>query len=688
MTEIIIEGVKADVYDSIEAKFTYQIDDIKSFGTRNTSFSKTIKLPATPRNKALFGFIERTDIANNYNSSQTNIGDNFNPAVAAKCVILCDYVQVFKGVIRVLEVVTIDDLTEYECSVFGELGGFMSAISNKYLTDLDFSAYDAAWNWTNISGSWNSIAGSGVYFGLGDYGNCSVVGSNKKDWYYKAFRPSLYLKEYLEKIATASGYTVDIDDLTALTPFNKMVIPHNEDYVYILGDILGVLTSKTHSYSISTYPYNISFPLDYTAYTFTHDAGYQNFTYSAVKTCSIGINLSLTFTYNCASDFTLSVKILKNAVAVYTESKYLGADSSGAWGFNIFDVFTSITTGDVIAFEFSYSGISVPTITFGAVPFQGNVHIREIAQVSIKAVYNDTLNINNCIPKNIKQTDFFTSILKMFNCYVIEDKNIEKKIKITPYPDFYYPLATANDLTNKVDRAKEIRIKPMSELNARFFNYLYDVDSDYINEIYKKKYGIGYGEYLLDTNYEFSKEKSECKVIFSGSPLFSVTGEKKQWSVFFKSSDNGTTEAEQSTKIRLLIAKKITGLGTNWTMYNGATDLSGSINYYGYMGHLDNPTTPTYDLNWNIPKELYYSLSNPYPSTNLFSSYWQQYMTEIINKDSKLMTCNVWLTKEEIQGLDFSKPIYIDGSLFKLNKVLDYDMNTNETTKVELLKII
>jgi hypothetical protein len=306
------------------------------------------------------------------------------------------------------------------------------------------------------------------------------------------------------------------------------------------------------------------------------------------------------------------------------------------------------------------------------------------AAQSFKASYSDTLTINNCIPKNIKQTDFFTLILKMFNCYVIEDKTTEKKIKITPYPDFYYPLATAINWTDKVDLGSEVRLKPMSELNARFFNYLYDVDTDFINDLYKKKYGVGYGEYLLDTNYEFSKEKSECKVIFSGSPLFSVTGVDKQWSVFFKSSDNGVTEAEQTTKIRLLIAKKIAC--TSYNIINGVSNYSKS--YYGYMGHLDNPTTPAFDLNWNNPKELYYALSNPYPTSNLFNNYWLQYMTEIIDKDSKLLTCNVWLTKEEVAAIDFSVPIYIGGSLFKLNKILDFDMNNNDTTKVELLKIV
>ena len=692
MTEIIIEGVRADVYESIETKFTYQIDDIKSFGTRNTSFSKTIKLPATPKNKALFGFVERTDISNKYTPSQLNIGDNFNPAVTAKCIIICDYVQIFKGVIRILEVVTINDFTEYECSVFGELGGFMSAIANKYLTALDFSAYDTPWNAYSISASWNTISGTGVYFGLGNYGNVKI---GSLDWDFKAFRPALYLREYLEKMATASGYTVDISDLTSITEFNKIVIPHNEDLVYIQTNIPLQRSNNANQipaiYYLLPHSSDIVFQTANHMNSFTANSGNTEFTYTGTPTINGEFECGINYTcngYSISAGYNPSFRI-----AIYKNGSVIGYSSSVFFdvvqfsGTINFNFQTTLSTSDVIKFRIelgvgSYIGMAQFFVNVKTGSYMGYITPQII---SVPAIYNDQLSINNCIPKNIKQTDFFTSILKMLNCYVVEDKDVEKKIKITPYPDFYYPLQTANDWTNLVDRNSEIRIKPMSELNARFFDYLYDVDTDYLNELYKKKYGIGYGEFLLDTNYEFSKEKSECKIIFSGSPLFATTGEEKKQTIFFKSSDNGATETNQSTKIRLLLAKKITGV-TSWHIKNGGN--VGTYTVYGYMGHLDDPTTPTFDLNWNAPKELYYALSNAYPSSNLFSRYWLAYMSEIINKDSKLMTCNVYLDKQQIQELDFSIPIQVDGSIFKLNKVNDYDMNTDQTTKVELLKIV
>ncbi len=46
----------------------------------------------------------------------------------------------------------------------------------------------------------------GYYYPLIDYGQ---VHTNKKHWSYKAFRPALFVREYLDKIITGTGYTYD-----------------------------------------------------------------------------------------------------------------------------------------------------------------------------------------------------------------------------------------------------------------------------------------------------------------------------------------------------------------------------------------------------------------------------------------------------------------------------------------------
>jgi hypothetical protein len=63
-------------------------------------------------------------------------------------------------------------------------------------------------------------------------------------------------------------------------------------------------------------------------------------------------------------------------------------------------------------------------------------------------------------------------------------------------------------------------------------------------------------------------------------------------------------------------------------------------------------------------------------------------MAEITDKNSKLLTCSALLNTLDINNLDFSKYIWIDGVLFRLNKIEGYNPMEYTTTKISLLKVI
>ena len=133
MIELYVENQKVDVDQSFSTLLTMAIDDIKDFGAKNTTFSKTIIIPGTKNNNVIFGNIFNINAANDYNPAVSNSGINFNAAISAQAVIFADNLQVFKGIFRILEIVVIDGFIEFETAVFGELGGFVSALGNKKL---------------------------------------------------------------------------------------------------------------------------------------------------------------------------------------------------------------------------------------------------------------------------------------------------------------------------------------------------------------------------------------------------------------------------------------------------------------------------------------------------------------------------------------------------------------------------
>jgi hypothetical protein len=265
---------------------------------------------------------------------------------------------------------------------------------------------------------------------------------------------------------------------------------------------------------------------------------------------------------------------------------------------------------------------------------------------------------------------------------------------IKPFIDFYsYTPGPESDWSNKIDRSKPMRIKPMSEISARYYQLGFKPDNDHYSENYRKKFNEGYGDRYVDTATEFVKETEKVEVIFAGSPLYQFIGGDKIFPSIYKLSNTKQAEDPMDSVIRIMQAQKITNRST-WAMLNGATTLA-SLNAYGYGGHLSfNPASftatylnPVSDINFGAPKEINFQVDQ-YTSANLFNGYWSEYVAEITDKDSKLLTANVLLRDIDIYNLDFGKLIYIDGALWRLNKVNNYNTMSNETTQVEFLKVI
>lgn len=673
-TEIYIDNYQLDLTTDISAEFTYAIDEIQDFATRNTSFSKTIVLPGNDTNNKLFGNIFDFGVSNQDNPAEPNVGYNFNATKSVPCIILVDNIQIFKGVLRMLEILIDGKKIEYEVCVFGELGGFINALGNNKLEDINFGIADQTWNAATIATSWDNISGTGVYYPLIDNGGVSVTpgGSYKVDFSFDAFRPALFVKQYLTKILDGSGYTYEFPLLsTAL--MNRLVIPNNQK----------TLTKNATTQFIAT-PNNANYPIaSKVAFTasqlgpFLVNVSNNTFTYNSATTTTINLQVVVSGAIIDPGTTFFDIALRKNGVNIssqgyvpntfdYIFTADLSANNISVTNTDFFDIFVISDAGNGFGYDITGDTILVGTDL--------------IQQVNIS--YGDSIVINDTIPKGVFQKDFFASIVKMFNLYVYEDKLVEKKLIIKPFIDFYD--GTRIDWTDKVDRGSVIRLKPMSEFTARYYDYKYKSDNDFYAENYRKKYNEGYGDLIHDSENEFVKEVDSTELIFASTILYQLTGTDKIYSTIYKLSNENTKEDKMDSVIRILQAKKITGRAS-WKLNHP----SGHDTYtaYGYAGHLDDPFNPQADINWGATKEVFYSAS-AVTAANLFAGYWSEYIAEITDKDSKLLTCSLKLNEIDIYNLDFSKLIHIDGSLWRLNKVIDYNPMDFNTTKVELLKVI
>lgn len=669
-TEIYIENYQVDLVEDISTDFTYTIDDINDFGAKNTSFSKTITLPGTAKNNRIFGFIFDLGNSNVVNNAIPNVNSNFNAAKTAQCRILIDKIQIFKGVIRLLEIVNQSGTIEYQCNVNGDLGGFINQLGNKRLEDLDFSSYNEHWTFANITSSWDTVSGSGVYYPLIDIGG---VSTNKVHFQYQAFKPALYVKEYLEKIIAGTDYTWDFP-LLETDLMKRLIVPCNQK-------LLQNFTNTVLAANPTANTYNNPSNVHYTATTlgnFTLSGSNQEFTYTPAAAMNDEIECTVFGQINSVnSGDTVTFYLYKNATILKEQTISV---ASLPTPFNI-----DLSVNNITFNQNDILRVAIQSNVTQIEQYGGQLKVISILPQKVNVQLGDEIDMNYTIPRGIFQRDFFISICKMFNLYVYDDQFDDKKLHIKPYIDFYN--GSTQDWSNKVDRSKAWSIKPMSELNSRYYQFKYKPDNDYYNENYRKRFNEGYGDFIFDSEYEFANNTSSTEIIFSGTPLYQKTDTDKIYPAIYKKSNENAAEDSMDFNIRILQARKITGR-TTWKIENGMSNL-GNLNAYGYAGHLDfnNTLAPLNDINFGAPKELFF-IAETYPTTNLFNAYYSDYMAEIVDKDSKLLTCQVLLNSKDILQLDFSKMVWIDGILFRINKVLNYNPMNYTTTKVELLKVL
>ena len=709
VSEILIEGSRLDLFEDIGAELNYAIDDIKDFSARNSNYSKTITLPGNANNNKIFGHIYNFASANNYyisDPNSPNVGYNFDPSKQASCKIFVNKIQVFKGVLRLLEVKINNGTIEYECAVFGELGGFASAIGNSLLEDLDtFNAYDQAWTHENVVNSWNAsgvASGMGIVYPLVDYGKVKADGN---EYHLNAFRPAFFVKEMIDGIIADSGYTYESAFLE--TPyFKSLIIPNNKaELEQLRKDLLNATQTQTVVTNSETIEFTIISNL--TLFSTTNNA---DFTFTGTTGTLGKISVAGAPFLSRVGSFTLTV--YQDATILYTETFDANTDYQQFPIDWLIDV--SLDNGDVISINATFTSLEEDCDLSPNLTLQ---FISDYPQVA-PATYGAILQMKNLIPKGIQQKDFFASICRMFNLYVFEDVDKSNHLLIEPFIDFYRtgagflklndlgelllhgqsgdttgllllsdPIADSIDWSNKVDYSKEISISPMSELNSRYYDFIYTEDSDYFNEVYFQKYNESYADRKEDTRFQFAEDRTEIKVIFSSSVLVSRSGDDKLCASLFKIENS--TEVSMDTNIRIMQYAYITGV-TSWKIKNPYPS-TGNLHTgttYGYAGHLDNPLIPTNDLNFGVPNQVYFTIANPYPSANLFTAFWGDYLAEITSKDSKLLTCYLYLTVADIYSLDFAQLIYIDGALWRLNKIIDFNPTIPQTTKVELLRVI
>jgi hypothetical protein len=666
-TQIYLEGVSVDLDKNIDTDLTYSIADIEDFETRKTTYSKTVSIPATANNNFLFGNYFDANIENPYDSLVENVGVNFNPLKKAFVQVLVDNVEVFAGVLRLLEIKQLEDGSiVYECALFGSLGGLFSAIGDKLLTDLNWSAYNALFNVPSIQASWSN---TDWIFTLANYG---LITRTNPDWNFdiNSFRPSFFLKTIYNKILSEAGYTSN-DFWT--NNLEKLLLINGDEKFDIYLDRLFLSVFNATSFSTGTHTMSWQGDGDY----FFELSG-NNIRNNSGST-GIFAKVSGTIIYNLVGASTKNITI---ACAGGSVIKTLVAGNNTV-DFQFNGTFLSATN-----YPFTITTTGAGTITIAD---NSPMYIDLIDKTKkYPAAIGGRIVGKNFVPDGMKQSDFLKAIFNLFNLYVTQNDENEFDLIVKAYPDFY----TTNEVnwTYKVDNNKGFSVKPSNQYLPKSFIYKYKEDSDYYSKNYKQKYDIGFGGYIKATENEFSKDDKTAEIPFA-LPITLKAGHTLDMYLpaIYDLQENGDyKQIKTSPKLAFFGGVKSC---TNYHIVEpDGTHIDNTNTTYPYCGHLydfatnGNATSNLWDLCFNTPKELYYTPTISYPQNNLYKFYYEDYVYNVNSKDSKLVSLYLLLNNLDIKNIDFTKLVRIGTTLYYLNLVDGYNPLANELTKVELLK--
>ena len=739
--ELYINGRLIDINEALPFPFTYNISDVKDLSSRKGNKSKTITLPGTANNCALMASVYLTTSREKIITSVESQFLDFDPSVKSLCQYYENGLLVFNGIAQLLQCKSNNGTWSFEISMVSNQIDYIALMKKIKINELDFSEYDHLCDETIQADTWSGFnqingvqttiksgadwLGIGYYYGLIDYGYTRVAPDT---FDFNQLAPQVFVYEVLQKLFKAVGLTWqstffetqlfkrllvayfggNLPEITSGQATNASVTAteNNNAGGFIMNQSISSFTGLDIN---SYYEQNFTNPttiVDLVDVTILTDPSGQTITtlpfkFKALTTGLFNIEylgdhiIDITKTAGGATAVQYNYKtfliVKKNNVVISTNQIYQNQGSvvTTINATNSFNYFSTINllVNDELTFEikstlnlydYILANSVINTIQFTATSSGVALNInKQIQQLNV----GDTIRINQYL-SDMTGDVFFKGLITMFNLYLRPKNTDPTIIEIEPLNDFYNGSNAALDWSYLLDRSKEIKVTPTTNLAAKNYNFQFESDNDYWNSKYLNEYAEQYGSFLFDTQNQYATNNTDLKLPFSQKPLVVIPETDliipRAYQVNFDESATGQVVPMKGKPFIVQLGEMRDYV--DW--HHGAT----LLNSYPYVGHLDNIDNPTFDLNFGVPDVVFYS-AYVYTNNNLYS-YHETFIKEIVSRYGKLVTLSVMLNSSIINQLDFKNLILIDDVVYRLQSIKDFDPGKQQSTEIELIRIL
>ena len=739
--ELFINDRLVDLDQSIPFPLTFNISDIKDLSARKGNKSKTITLPGTRRNYELMLSVFTLSTIDKISDDQSDFID-FDPSIKATARYYQNGLLEFNGVAQLMECKLNNGVWSFDVTLVSDTIDYISRLAKIKVNELGWSEYNHAMTLLNQQNSWSGLIeingspayvynspdwdGRGYYYGLIDYGYTRPTPST---FGVEHIPPQVFVYEILEKAFAYAGIKWSSEFLESQR-FKRLLL------AYPGGDLPTIDASQSNNDSSFTteqnnaggtvitgttqnYGSGVWFLNDLTLFD-DYDGSVNQDNLGQIQTTAPLQFVSATeglFTVNYVGDhditwttggtvmygnYKVQLIIFKNNIAISADLIYEGVLEGNSSGYSLtytFDYSRQINMliNDTLTFRLAYQLIE-PQVIGGATGLQGittdivsNTADLNITRDTQTLSAGGTVQLSAFLP-DMTCDVFLKGLITAFNLYIKPATASPSYLEIEPLADFYNASGDALDWSELVDRSQEIIVTPTINFSSKNYKFNFEEDDDYWNTRYTDDVQKQYGQFLVQSQSQFAVDDTEFKLPFSQKLLARIPEDSpssytdlivpRTFQVKF--NEDGTSLIEKKKGKPFIV--QLGGLRAgDWT-HRAEDGSPSSESSYPYVGHLDSLDSPSFDFNFGVPDYVFWATST-YTTNNLYM-YHERFIKELVSRFGKQLTCSAMLAPEHINSLDFRNLINIDGVVYRLQKVSDYDSGKNTSTQIELIRII
>lgn len=638
------------------------------------------------------------------------------------CQVLYNGQAIFTGRIYLDSVITNSKGNNiYNVVVINETLDFKAQIQDITFGQLDWGEYDHNLTFGNITSSWENglFSGSIVYplveYGAADKDTLSATllksgnGANTFTNFDHPllpidFKPAIRANTILDKIFESVGYSYT----------SSFFESAYADTIYVLStrdETRGASFAQPISQSFKAYasatqsltPFSDDI-IEFNTELYDNSGGYDNSTY----TFTAGADGLYSFATNIKIQLTITTPILPRAAYVYL---YVNGGVSGippAY-FNL----TGKTTLSTQTLGVNFANIQLATSDTVdiRVVFETDDPVGESCTVlsgtstylemyaGPTTIINGTVKVGNVFNPEDQVTDLLQGLIEKFNLVIEPLPDNPQVLSIEPF-NTWVDNGVIVDWTNKVDRSIKWEIKHPMAGQAKTITFSDEEDKDEFNQYSIRTFDKIFGKKVYNSDSDLSEGERKIGSYFAPTPMKYIEGTTDFIVPQIYSLKDGQKQ-RFTFKPRLL---HFLGTGSADSLYGKSgsvsttdeyyfrdeTGLTNKMDYYPIFHHVNQlpATTSSLDLHFDNPGQWEYhqTFVNARTQRDAFYEYWAQYVNELYDVDSRLLTCNVLLTPNELAEIRLNNKIFIDSHYYRINKISGANLTRKDSVEVELLK--